>query len=94
MFSKLILIILVMSATACGLLVNRQHRLDAAHQTVVLHQQLREQQQRIWKLRCEVSRRCRPQELNQALARLGGSWSPVVVGPADDEPSPVELARR
>jgi len=94
MFAKLLLIILVMGATACGLLVNRQHRIEAAHETVALHQQLLDQEQRLWKLRCEVSCRCRPQQLNLALARLGGSWAPVMVGPGGDELSFAELARR
>jgi hypothetical protein len=94
MFAKLLLIILVMGATACGLLVNRQHRIETAHETVALHKQLLGQQQRIWKLRCEVSRRCRPQQLNLALARLGGAWAPVVIGPGTDDVKIVELARR
>jgi cell division protein FtsL len=94
MFAKLLLIILVMGTTACGLLVNRQQRIETAHETAVLHQQVLEQRQQIWKLRCEVSRRCRPQQLNQALARLGGSWAPVVVESGGDAPQLVELARR
>ena len=94
MFTKLLLIIIVMGATACGLLVNRQQRIEAAHETALLHQLLNEQEQQVWKLRCEVSRRCRPQQLNLALARLGGSWTPVVVEPGGDGSQLVELARR
>ncbi|MHC4080094.1 MAG: hypothetical protein ACYS15_00275 [Planctomycetota bacterium] len=94
MFAKLLLIIVVVGATACGLLVNRQQRIETAHETAMLHQQIVEQEQQIWKLRCEVSRRCRPQQLNLALARLGGSWAPVVVEPGGGETRIVELARR
>ena len=94
MFAKLLLIIIVMGATACGLLVNRQQRIEAAHETAVLHQLLHEQEQQVWKLRCEVSRRCGPQQLNLALARLGGSWAPVVTQPGGDGSQLVELARR
>ena len=35
MFTKLLLIIVVMGATACGLLVNRQQRIEAAHETAL-----------------------------------------------------------
>jgi hypothetical protein len=94
MFTKLLLIIIVMGATACGLLVNRQQRIEAAHESALLHQLLNEQEQQVWKLRCEVSRRCRPQQLNLALARLGGSWTPVVVESGGDASQRVELARR
>ena len=94
MFAKLLLILLVMGATACGLLVNRQQRIEAAHETAVLHQLLNEQEQQVWKLRCEVSRRCGPQRLHLALARLGGSWAPVVTRPRGDGSQLVELARR
>jgi hypothetical protein len=93
MFAKLFLIIVVVGATACGLLVNRQQRIETAHETTVLHQQLLEQEQQIWKMRCEVSRRGGPQQLHFALARLGGSWAPVVVEPGGD-PGLVELVSR
>ena len=94
MFAKLLLVIVVMGATACGLLVNRQQRIDTAHEMAVLHHQLTDQSQQIWKLRCEVSHRCRPQQLNLSLARLGRSWAPVTVGPGGVEPDMVELAQR
>jgi hypothetical protein len=94
MFAKLLLIIIVMGATACGLLVNRQQRIEAAHEAALLHKVLNEQEQQIWKLQCDVSRRCRPQQLNLALARLGGSWAPVVIEPGGDGSPIVQLAQR
>ena len=94
MFAKLLLIIAVVGATACSLLVNRQQRIETAHETALLHQQIVEQEQRIWKLRCEVSRRGQPQQLSLALSRLGGSWAPVVIGTGGGETSFAKLARQ
>jgi hypothetical protein len=94
MFAKLLLIIVVLGAAACALLVNRQQRIETAHQTAALHQQIIERQQEIRRLRCEVSRRGGPREVHEALARIGGSWSPIVAEPARGPAQVLELARR
>ena len=94
MFPKLLLIIIVMGAAACGLLVNRQQRIETAHETAALHQQLNERQQQIWRLRCEVSRRGGPQQVHLALARVGGTWAPMVIEPGGGPAPVLELAQR
>jgi uncharacterized protein HemX len=94
MCAKLLLIIIVMGAASCGLLVNRQQRLETAHETAALHRQLNDRQQEIWRLRCEVSRRGAPHQVHLALARIGGSWAPMVMEPGGGPAPVLELAQR
>ncbi len=93
MFAKLLLIIVVMGATACALLVNRQQRIETAHETAMLHQELLEQQKRLWTMRTRIAQRSRPECVRLAVSELGGTWSPVVVV---EPPAPLatELAGR
>jgi hypothetical protein len=94
MYAKLLLIIGVLGATACGLVVIRQQRIETAHETAALHQELVEQRQALWQLRCEVAGSCRPQRLELAVSRLGGSWAPVVIEPPDRDTPLLQLASR
>ena len=79
MFAKLLLVILVMAATACALLVNRQLRIDTAHRTAQLHQELLRQQQQLWTLRRDLAIESRPDRLREAIDEIGGQWSPIVL---------------
>ena len=79
MFAKLLLVILVMAATACVLLINRQQRIDTAHRTAQLHQELLRQQQRLWTLRRDLAIESRPDRLREAISEIGGQWSPIVI---------------
>ncbi len=79
MFAKLLLVILVMAATACVLLINRQQRIDTAHRTAQLHQELLRQQQRLWTLRRDLAIESRPDRLREAIGEIGGQWSPIVI---------------
>ena len=79
MFAKLLLVILVMAATACALLVNRQHRLDAAHRTAEVHRELLRQQQRLWTLRRDIAIEAQPDRIREAIDEIGGQWSPIVI---------------
>lgn len=94
MFSKLLLIIVVMGATACALLVNRQQRIETAHEMVQLHQRLLQHQQMLWTLRCEVAVRCQPDQVRQSIAQLGGSWSPIRIQPVPRAAMSTQLASR
>ena len=87
MFPKLLLVIVVLGSTACALLVNRQQRIETAHRAALMHQELIEQQQRLWTMRAMIAERCRPECVRVAVNGLGGSWSPVVVVEEPTSPS-------
>ncbi len=79
MFAKLMLVILVMAATACALLVNRQQRLDTAHRAAQVHRELLKQQQRVWTLRRDIAIESQPDRIREAIGEIGGQWSPIVI---------------
>ena len=79
MFAKLLLVILVMAATACALLVNRQQRIDTAHRAAVLHQEILRQRQQCWAIRRDIAVESQPVRVRAALADIGGEWSPIVI---------------
>ncbi len=85
MFGKLLLIIIVMGATACVLLVNRQQRIDTAHRAARLHQEILRQQQQCWAIRRDIAFESQPERVRAALAEVGGEWSPIVI----PEPAPL-----
>lgn len=85
MFAKLLLIIIVMGATACALLVNRQQRIDTAHRSAQLHQEILRQRQQCWALRRDIAFESQPERVRAALAEIGGQWSPIVI----TEPAPL-----
>ena len=85
MFAKLLLIIIVMGATACALLVNRQQRIDTAHQAAQLHQEILRQRQQCWAIRRDLAFESQPERVRAALAEIGGQWSPIVI----TEPAPL-----
>ena len=79
MFAKLLLVILVMAATACALLVSRQQRLDTAHRTAQVHRELLKQQQRFWTLSRDIAVESQPGRISGAFGEIGGQWSPIVI---------------
>ncbi len=79
MFPKLLLVILVMAATACALLVNRQQRIDVAHRAAELHQEILRQQQHFWALRRDIAIESRPDRIRAAVVELGGRWTPILM---------------
>ncbi len=85
MFGKLLLIIIVMGASACVLLVNRQQRIDTAHRTAEIHQEILRQRQQCWAIRCDIAFESQPERVRAALAEIGGEWSPIVI----PEPAPL-----
>ncbi len=85
MFGKLLLIIIVMGATACALLVNRQQRIDTAHRAAVLHQEILRQRQQFWAIRRDIAVESQPERVRAALADIGGEWTPIVIR----EPAPL-----
>jgi len=85
MFGKLLLIIIVMGATACALLVNRQQRIDTAHRAARIHQEILLQRQQCWAIRRDIAFESQPERVRAALAEVGGQWSPIVI----PEPPPL-----
>lgn len=81
MFPKLLLIIAVLGATACALLVNRQQRIDTAHQTAEIHKEILRQQQALWALRRDIAFEAQPDRVRAAIDELGGQWLPIVIIP-------------
>ena len=79
MFPKLLLVILVMAATACALLVNRQQRIDVAHRAAELHQEILRQQQHFWALRRDIAIESRPDRIRAAVVEFGGHWTPILM---------------
>ena len=79
MLGKLLLIIIVMAATACTLLVNRQQRIDTAHQAARIHQEILRQRQQCWAIRRDIAFESQPERVRAVLAEVGGQWSPIVI---------------
>lgn len=74
MLPKLLLIIVVAGAAAAALLVNRQHRIDTAHEISTIHQRMLSQEQTLWRMRAEIARQVRPEQVRQQMKRVGGQW--------------------
>lgn len=79
MFNKLLLVVAALGATAVALLVNRQQRIETAHETAVLHERLAAQRQDLWRLRSEIAEACRPDTVEQAMGELSAEWSPIAL---------------
>jgi hypothetical protein len=90
MFGKLLTVILAMGAVSGVLLVNRQQRLEIAHESAALYRQVVAEREALWAARCEIAARCRPDRVRLAAKMLNETWSPVLPGremPVQ-EPSP------
>jgi hypothetical protein len=86
MFAKLLLIILTIIVTAAVLMITRQQRIDAMHEMSGLHQRLVEQEASLWILRSRIADRSRPQQVREAVKRLGGEWMPIPNKPVQGAP--------
>jgi len=91
MFAKLLTIILVLGAVTSVLLVNRQRRLELAHESAGLYRQITTHRQAVWASRCEIERRCRPESIRLAAESLEVAWSPVLQEPVGPT-APLRLA--
>ena len=78
MFAKLVLIILALGATFGALLVNRQQRVDAAAQISRMHFKLHRHERAASRLRAEIARAVRPDEVRTLLANTPTSWEPIL----------------
>jgi hypothetical protein len=74
---KLIIIILVVGATASALLVNRQKRIETFHEMSQIHRRLHNHEFNLWKLRMQIAGRCRPAQVRLLVDRMGIQWIPI-----------------
>ena len=81
MLHKLIVIITALGATSAALLVNRQQRIEVAHEMAVLHARLHEHDRTLWRMESEIAGRCRPERLRHAMDQSKVVWSPMQHGP-------------
>ena len=86
MLPKLIMVILVVGATASALLVNRQQRIETFHEMSIIHHRMLEHETTLWQLRSQVANRCRPEYVRAAMKNLGGEWTPIPAGPIRQNP--------
>ncbi|MBX3354302.1 MAG: hypothetical protein KF724_01235 [Phycisphaeraceae bacterium] len=77
MFGKLLAIVLVLAIMALALLVERQKRYETMLEISRTHARIIEQERGIWRLRAEVARRIRPNEMRHALGTLAVEWQPM-----------------
>jgi hypothetical protein len=93
-FCKLLAAIACVGVIACGLLSARQQRLQAARDSIRLHDRLAELRQSQWSLDLRIADSMRPEALNEALAGLDESWSPIVSEPVLAMPTALAALRR
>jgi hypothetical protein len=92
MLQKLIVIITALGATSAALLVNRQQRIEAAHEMAVLHSRLHDHHQVLWRMECEIASRCRPERLRHAMEQTNVVWSPLQIAPRSQPADAMHVA--
>lgn len=85
--AKLAACVVIAGGTSCGLLVIRQHRIDAANQMSITHRRLLAHEQRSWKLRVAIHERLRQDRVAALAAALesetGESLVPLLLEECD-----------
>lgn len=71
MFGKLVFLILGVGVVAGVLLVNRQLRIQAAHELADAQRRVAQHDRALWRLRAEIASRVTPQRVEIAASRLG-----------------------
>jgi len=66
---KIIILIMTVCCTACGLVVIRQERINAAHDMASLHTELQRQQRQVQDLRANLLSELTPKNLRLLIAR-------------------------
>ena len=73
----MLIILLVVGATASALLVNRQKPIETFHEMSQVHRRLHNHEFTLWKLRVQIANRCRPSQVRLLVDRMGGEWQPI-----------------
>lgn len=71
MFGKLVFLILGVGVVAGVLLVNRQLRIQAAHELADAQRRVAQHDRTLWRLRAEIASRVTPRLVEVAASRLG-----------------------
>ncbi|MBX3403722.1 MAG: hypothetical protein KF699_09970 [Phycisphaeraceae bacterium] len=71
MFGKLVFLIVGVGVVAGVLLVNRQLRIQAAHELADAQRRVAQHDRTLWRLRAEIASRVTPQRVEAAASRLG-----------------------
>jgi len=79
MFAKLAFVVLGAGATAAGLLVLRQQRIETSHEMSRMHSQIMRHERVLWHLRSEVAGACGPEAVRERLREIGGEWVPIAL---------------
>ncbi|MFG0330806.1 MAG: hypothetical protein ACF8PN_13030 [Phycisphaerales bacterium] len=68
--AKFVALILTAGSTACGLLVIRQGRIDAAHDMARLHNRILDHEQALWAIRLQVHESVRSDRVVELVRRF------------------------
>lgn len=77
LFLKLAVVALALGVMALGLLALRQQRYETSSELSKAHWRILEQERAIWRLRAEIARNSRPQDIRQAAERLHLPLEPI-----------------
>ncbi|MBL9141036.1 MAG: hypothetical protein JNK53_04155 [Phycisphaerae bacterium] len=77
LFLKLTVVALALGAMALGLLALRQQRYEASSELSKAHWRILEQERALWRMRAEIARNSRPQDIRQAAERLKIDLEPI-----------------
>lgn len=88
---KLAACVVIAGGTSCGLLVIRQHRIDAASAMSQMHRRLLQHEERSWKLRVAIHERLRQDHVAALAAALERETHDPLVPLLLDECHLVEL---
>ena len=71
MFGKLVFLILCLGVIAGVLLVNRQLRIQSAHELADAQRRVAQHDRTLWRLRAEIASRVTPERVQAAASSLG-----------------------
>ncbi len=71
MFGKLAFLIVAVGVIAGVLLVNRQLRIQSAHELADAQRRVAQHDRTLWRLRAEIASRVTPEKVQAAASRLG-----------------------
>lgn len=78
MFRKLVVLSLMLVLLGCSLLLLRQHRLELAHEAVMIHRQIHHTRQDIWNVQASASSQLTPRGLSRRISESGLALEPRV----------------
>lgn len=77
LFLKLAVVALALGAMALGLLSLRQQRYEVSSELSKAHWRILEQERGLWRMRADIARNSRPQDIRQAADQLKLDLEPI-----------------